>query len=58
MCFSIVSVLDVSTITLSGFHPSPIDEHPAQRGVILRRIFRHVRFERDARAFEEDHLAG
>ena len=55
MCFSIVSVLEVSTITLSGFHASPIDRIVPQRRVIRGRVFRHVRFERDARALEKDH---
>ena len=32
-----------------------MDRIVPQRGVILGRVFRHVRFERDARALEEDH---
>ena len=56
MCFSIVSRLDVSTITLSGFQRVTEGQNLAQLGVILGRILGHVRFERDSRPLEEDHL--
>ena len=50
-----VSLLEVSTITLSGFHASPIASALRSSPCDSARVFGHVRFERDARAFEEDH---
>jgi hypothetical protein len=54
MCFSMVSVLD-DDVGVPGIADR---EDLAQLVVHRRRILRDVRFERDARALEEDHLAG
>ena len=57
ICFSIVAVLDVRTITRSGFHASPIARTFRRSSCVSARVLRDVRFERDAGAFEEDDFA-